>query len=162
MKPASGTVRPARVDEAQLLSELAMRSKAHWGYDGSFMEQCRAELTVTAEAIAKGLTFVFEGNQAVLGLYTIEQLTSERMEISLLFVEPAFIGHGYGRALIQHAIDSAWSRGAATLEVQGDPNAVDFYQAMGGRQVALRPSASIAGRMLPVFEIDIDRHRSRT
>lgn len=31
-------IRRARADEAGTLSELAFRSKAHWGYDDDFME----------------------------------------------------------------------------------------------------------------------------
>jgi GNAT superfamily N-acetyltransferase len=78
----------------------------------------------------------------------------------LPLVEPARIGRGYGGALLRHAIESAAALGAVTLEIQGDPNARRFYEAAGGRQVAERPSASIPGRRLPVFEIEVARHRS--
>jgi hypothetical protein len=39
-------IRKARPDEAGELTELALRSKAHWGYDEAFMASCREELTV--------------------------------------------------------------------------------------------------------------------
>jgi GNAT superfamily N-acetyltransferase len=155
-----GTIRLARIDEAERLSALAMRSKAHWGYDVAFMDHCRAELTLTSEDIADGFTYVIEDGDTLHGFYAVEHLTPERMELNFLFVEPALIGRGYGRALVQHAIDCAAAHGVATLEIQGDPNARRFYEAAGGRQVAERPSASIAGRMLPVFEIDVARHKS--
>ena len=35
---ATLSIREARPDEAELLSELAFRSKAHWGYDAEFLE----------------------------------------------------------------------------------------------------------------------------
>jgi len=41
---ASTLVRPARPDEASTLSELAVRSKAWWGYDVAFLDRCRREL----------------------------------------------------------------------------------------------------------------------
>jgi hypothetical protein len=37
-------IRPAQADEVEALTALALRSKAHWGYDDAFMEACRAEL----------------------------------------------------------------------------------------------------------------------
>lgn len=38
-------IRPAKPDEAAVISELAIRSKAHWGYGRKFIDACRSELT---------------------------------------------------------------------------------------------------------------------
>ena len=38
------------MDEADCLTALCMRSKAHWGYDAAFMHACREELRMTAVA----------------------------------------------------------------------------------------------------------------
>ncbi|HEX5655698.1 MAG TPA: GNAT family N-acetyltransferase, partial [Polyangiales bacterium] len=99
-----------------------MRSKAYWGYDAAFMECCRAELTLTAADIGAGFTYVLEDGGSVQGFYAVDQLSPERMELTFLFVEPARIGRGDGGALLRHAIDRAAALGAATLEIQGDPN----------------------------------------
>ncbi len=37
------TIRRAKPEEAQLLTELCMRSKAYWGYDAAFLEGFRRE-----------------------------------------------------------------------------------------------------------------------
>jgi len=47
-------IRDAVPDEAVLLSDLAMRSKAYWGYSIEFMEACRQELTVLPSDIKSG------------------------------------------------------------------------------------------------------------
>ena len=39
--------RPATAADAPVLSYIAFRAKAHWGYDAAFMEMCRAALTIT-------------------------------------------------------------------------------------------------------------------
>ena len=45
-------IRAARPDEAQRLTEIACRSKAHWGYSSAQIEYWREKfLTVTAEYI---------------------------------------------------------------------------------------------------------------
>jgi len=92
----SGTViRAATRDDAAALSGLAMRSKAHWGYDAAFMALCRAELTMTPERIADEEVIVAEsGEGAILGFgsYVCESDTSA--EILNCFVEPATIGRG--------------------------------------------------------------------
>jgi len=60
-------LRPARADEAPALSELALRSKAHWGYDDAFLEACRAELTVRPEHVAASRVVVATSAARVVG-----------------------------------------------------------------------------------------------
>jgi hypothetical protein len=40
--PALLSIRPARPDEAEALTALFYRSKAHWGYDDDFMAWVRS------------------------------------------------------------------------------------------------------------------------
>src|ERR1019366_8328107 len=47
-------IRQARPDEAGLLTEVAMRLKAHWGYDAAFMANVRADLEVVPEKFMPG------------------------------------------------------------------------------------------------------------
>jgi GNAT superfamily N-acetyltransferase len=152
------TIRAARVEEAAFLSDLALRSKAHWGYDDAFIEACRDELSLDASRLddASFQCFVAEGRGATVGFYSLLRLADEDCELEALFVEPASIGTGVGRALIQHAIGQATVLGCSRLIIQGDPNASGFYVAAGGRQIGSRESGSIAGRYLPVFEIGLD------
>ena len=44
---AGHVIRRARPEEAGALSDLAIRSKGHWGYDVAFLASCRAELVPT-------------------------------------------------------------------------------------------------------------------
>lgn len=147
------TIRRARPAEAPNLSALALKSKAYWGYDESFMVACRDELTLSADEVVENPTYVTEVNGQVVGFYALERLDENRIELNYLFVDPAFIGDGHGRALIEHAKQSARELGSSVLVIQGDPNAQHFYGAAGARQVGERASASIRGRTLPVFEI---------
>ena len=53
-------LRPARLGEEDALSELCLKSKAHWGYDEVFMAEVAPYLKVTRDAIEAGLTTVAE------------------------------------------------------------------------------------------------------
>ena len=157
------SIRQAIPDEAKYLSELAMRSKAHWGYSQRFLDSCRAELTVDPDRMgsANYQCFVAENGDAILGFYTVEDVSEGVYELEALFVEPKYIGTGVGRSLIQHAIRLLADIGAARLIIQGDPNASHFYRAAGAQQVGTRESGSIPGRSLPLFQVEI-RSRSTT
>ncbi|XYH99266.1 N-acetyltransferase family protein [Sorangium sp. So ce1128] len=150
-------IRAARPEDAELLGALALRSKAHWGYSREFLEACRAELSISPAYIAQHPTFVFLRGDERLGFYTLEALSSTEVELGHLFVEPAEIGRGLGRALLAHAREEARSRGYRVLVIQSDPNAARFYETCGARHVGEKPSASIPGRLLPVFELDLSR-----
>ncbi len=151
------SIRKAKTYEVNLLTELAIRSKAYWGYTQSFMEACRDELTVTESSLKSADLhyYVAEENSELLGYYAIEKLTDREFELEALFVEPNFIGKGVGRALIDHAKNLARNLGGEKLIIQGDPNAEKFYRAAGGKSNGSRESASIPGRSLPLFTVDL-------
>ncbi|CAB1063545.1 Acetyltransferase, GNAT family [Olavius sp. associated proteobacterium Delta 1] len=96
------TIRNAVPDEAGLLTDLALRSKAYWGYSDEFMEACREELSVPAINIASSRMHysVAEHHCNIVGFYAIERLSGSEFELNALFVEPRHIGSGVGRALI--------------------------------------------------------------
>jgi len=147
------TLRAARADEAALLSALALRAKALWGYSPEFMQACRDELTYAAADVARGGFVVAEEDGRVVGFYALAPTVDGAAELKALFVEPAEIGRGLGRALIEHAKASAARLGASRMVIQGDPHAARFYVAAGGVHSGTRPSGSIAGRALPLFVI---------
>ena len=150
-----GQVQVAVPDERERLGELAYRSKAYWGYPESFMTACREELAVDDTAIRAQRVFVWEVKGRILGFYSLEDLADGGVELGHLFVEPECIGAGVGRRLLEHARGQARQLGFERLVIQGDPNAGAFYVRCGAVRVGERASASIAGRTLPVFEIEL-------
>jgi len=150
-------IRPAVASDSETLSDLAYRSKAYWGYATDFMEACREELSVSVTDIAnpERSYFVAELRDVVVGFYALERLSASESELEAMFVAPQHIGQGIGRRLIEHAKIHARQNGAASLLIQGDPNAMSFYRAAGGILVGERESDSIQGRYLPEFRIDV-------
>ncbi len=146
------TIRRARPPEAPALTDLALRSKALWGYDDAFMALCRAELTVRPEAIAKGEVWVAERDSALVGVLQLvpeDRQEGRAVEVRLIFVDPAAVRLGVGTALWRHAEARAAALGAGRLTLDADPNAVPFYARMGMQVIGQSPSGSIPGRMLP-------------
>ena len=150
-------IRAAKGTDADVLSALALRSKAFWGYSPEFMAACRGELSYDSHQIAaKEFYFaVCQVSEHLVGFYAIEHLADDQFELCGLFVEPQYIGRGYGRLLVENAKHKASELGAACLIVQGDPNAEDFYAAAGGVRTGERESGSVPGRFLPLFRIDL-------
>ena len=144
-------IRPARREELPALSELALRSKAVWGYSAEFMAACRGELTVDEADLP--CTFVKESDGVITGFYALSEIDPTRAELEFLFVEPHELRRGHGFELLQHAREQASLRGYRTIVIQGDPNAAGFYARAGAQPIGERESSSIPGRMLPIYEL---------
>jgi GNAT superfamily N-acetyltransferase len=147
-------LRAARRDEARLLSELALRSKGHWGYDQAFLDACRAELTLAPEEVETRRVTVAECDGRVVGFYALAGDPPAGI-LADLFVEPDHIGTGVGRALWEHAMAAARTLGFARLTLEADPGAEPFYPAMGAHRIGSVPSGSIPGRFIPLLEVPI-------
>jgi len=145
-------IRPARAAEAELLTELSLRSKAFWGYDASFLARCRAVMTVKARNIENHPHHVAELDGRIAGFYGFEP-EAEGVGLDYLFVETDLVGRGVGRALWQHAVDTARGLGHRALIVVSDPNAEGFYLKMGCRRIGTRPSDLENGRQLPLLRL---------
>lgn len=147
-------LRPARPGEAALLSGLALRSKAHWGYDAAFLAACREELSLTEDELGARRTTVAEVDGTVVGFGTLEG-EPPAGEIGMLFVEPAAIGRGIGRALLARLVETARDTGFVRLHIEADPYAEEFYLAQGAVRVGEIASGSVPGRALPLLELAV-------
>ncbi len=148
------TIRRARPDEASLLTALAVRAKAFWGYDAAFMDACRDDLTVAVEEIATCPVYVSEDRGRLAGFYQLRE-QADHAELVALFVEPEAMGRGHGKALWQHAVTTARELGFGCLILQSDPYAEGFYQAMGAHRVGECESTVFPGRMLPLMRFPL-------
>ncbi len=149
------SIRGARHDECALLSDLAFRSKASWGYSEQFMEDCRDELTISEADIQSYQFFVLECAGAVAGFCALLRGGDRDGELAHVFVEPARLREGHGRRLVEHAKDVARALGWQNLLVESDPNAREFYCSCGGAQIGAVASGSIPGRRLPLVKIPL-------
>ncbi len=148
-------IRPARTDEAALLSDLGAAAKASWGYDEAFMTMYRAEFDLTPDFIKDNIVYAAELNGAVVGFFALEpQPGGAEYQLLDLFVRPERFGQGIGRALLNRALAEARRSGADLLYLLSDPNAETFYLRMGairqGRQRS-RSGARVLARL--AFEL---------
>lgn len=141
-------------DEAELLTELCLRSKAVWGYDADFMQACSSELTIRPADLAGDAFRVALVDDAIVGVAEIA-VTGGDAELAKLFIAPGTIGTGVGKTLFAWAVNEARARGAMRLWIEADPDAAAFYRRMGATDAGSVPSGSIPGRFLPRLRFDL-------
>jgi N-acetylglutamate synthase-like GNAT family acetyltransferase len=126
------TIRDARPEERAALEALQRRSSDVW-------EEYRVQLAahpdaieLPAEAIAEHpvrVAVAAEGD--VVGFTVLEPVRDGACELDGLFVEPAAMRGGVGRALVEDAAARARAEGATRISVIANPRATGFYERVG-------------------------------
>jgi GNAT superfamily N-acetyltransferase len=140
--------RRADTEDIEALTELVIRSKASNGYSDEFMQAFTPELIVRPELLRVGEIWVCEVGGNAAGLLHLV-CDGEVAELEAMFVDPAYKGKGLGRQMFDYAEMRLRGVGRTTVELDADPFAVGFYEAMGCSLIGHTPSGSIPGRMLP-------------
>ena len=152
-------IRSAHIDEAALLTDLTMRSKASWGYDTKFMESCREGLTIHKSDITdpQNVIHVIEDGAHVMGFYFLRVKKSSLAKLRFFFMDPEFQRQGFGSALFANVVTVAREKSILSITIESDPYAQAFYEKMGAVKVGESTSESITGCTLPLMEYRINR-----
>jgi GNAT superfamily N-acetyltransferase len=141
----------AKAEDADALTEIAFAAKRHWGYPERWIERWRDILTMRPEFVAANVAYTAMENDRAVGFYLLTK-KSDGLHLDHLWIIPAAMGRGIGRALFEHAAEQARALGFATIKIEADPNAEGFYQRMGARRVGTQVT-EIEGerRQLPLL-----------
>ena len=144
---------PAKPSDASTLTEIALESKAYWGYTKEQIESWREDLTILPEVFDswRGSKFIIDTE--IAGFYLLNRVNARTCYVEFLFVRPNFIGKSIGKKLIEHAIVSARTNNCEVLNVLSDPNAESFYKKHGFKTI-YQTESSIPGRFLPEMELE--------
>ncbi|MBP8311045.1 MAG: GNAT family N-acetyltransferase [Burkholderiaceae bacterium] len=127
-------LRAALAGQAALLTDIAMRSKGHWGYSPTDLARWREELTLAPATIVACPTWVAWIDESAVGFYQL-QTGATQWVLEHLWVHPDGMRRGIGRALLRHAVRLAAEQGAHALAIDADPHAEPFYLACGACRV---------------------------
>ncbi|MCJ8276695.1 MAG: GNAT family N-acetyltransferase [Bdellovibrionales bacterium] len=145
-------LRKALPGEHKTLSDLAVRSKAYWGYDKDFMKAAISNLQITVEEIQKDIVIVYLEDNVIVGFYILANEPSA--EMTALFVDPRWIGQGVGKKLWIHALENAKKMGWSDFKIVADLYAANqFYIPMGCTQVGESPV--VKNRKIPILQFKL-------
>jgi GNAT superfamily N-acetyltransferase len=145
--------RRAVLSDCETLTALAHAAKRHWRYDESLIELWRPTLTVPPDDLETDVVWCAEFDGKTAAFYSISD-SGGAWELDHMWVLPELIGKGLGRAMFDHMMGELRARGAETLRIESDPNAVGFYERMGARRIGDVPAIP-KGRTLPLLELTI-------
>lgn len=151
-------IRVAIPEEAEVLSELAWRSKEYWGYQLELLNELRDFLTLTPEFLENNPSYIIEDMASgdILGFYSLERNGDGEWWLRHHWVVPERIGIGIGQLLFLNACEVAETVGARKLNILSDQNSEAFYLRMGAERVGMETMRfGETEYSLPVLEIKL-------
>ena len=147
-------IRPAVIDDANVLTQIALEAKRYWGYPEDWIKHWEADLTISPEFIGENHVYVAEADGEIRGFYAL-CVSGEKAELEHMWVTPGSIGTGIGKELFLDAMERAAALAVRDVQITSDPNAAGFYKRMGATQVG-ETDAPVDGqpRKLPRLKIN--------
>jgi GNAT superfamily N-acetyltransferase len=145
----------AKPEDAATLTQIANASKRHWNYPEHWIEGWRDILTMKPDCIAANIAYCAIEDRSAIGFYVLTR-EEDGLHLDHLWVLPAAMHRGIGRALFEHAITQARNLGFQSIKIEADPNAEGFYQRMGAKRIGTRVNEiDRQTRELPLLEFRI-------
>lgn len=123
-------IRRADPKENEILTELAVASEAHWGYNKNFLNAFRRIYSITEDYIMNHPTFVMEDDDEIIGFYNLIE-SEEEVSLEYFYIDPVNIRKGYGSQLWDHLVDFCKNEGILEFHFVSSPEARKFYEKMG-------------------------------
>ncbi|MDP9098527.1 MAG: GNAT family N-acetyltransferase [Verrucomicrobiota bacterium] len=124
----------AKPEDAEALTQIAHSAKRHWGYPERWMEAWREILTMRPGFIAANVAYCAMEEDNVVGFYVLTT-ESDGIHLDHLWIIPAAMRRGIGRALFEHAVNQARAADFDLIKIEADPNAEGFYERMGAQRI---------------------------
>lgn len=135
----------------QILTEITKASKAFWGYSDKQIEAWSDDLTITPEYIQTHEAYKLVADGQTMGYYSLARIDAATVKLDNMFVLPGRTRKGYGKKLLEDALERARQRNYSWIILDSDPNAENFYKRFGF-ETAGKLKSSIKGRFLPVMK----------
>lgn len=124
------TIVSASPKDTKLLAILEIRSESYWGYGSDFMDKFKKIYLITEEFISNNPTYILMDDETIIGFYGL-LLNDDEVSLEYLFIEPMYIGKGYGKMLWNHALEECKKLGVKEFTIITSPDARGFYLGLG-------------------------------
>lgn len=141
----------SKKENSLILTDITQESKAFWGYDLKWLRKWIHDLTITEEYIINNTVYHLQINGKIIAYYSLVNHDDFNI-LDNLFVYPKYMRKGYGKILLDHAIQLSIASNKTKIKLYSDPNAEMFYIKNGFIKIGQK-STDIENRFLPIMEL---------
>ena len=136
-------------EDIPTLNRISLASKQHWGYPQEWIDHWREDLKVTPTHFKENIVIKAVLDTNIIG-FCIMGETDNEYEVLHLWIDPPYIGKGYGKTLLNQSMEMVITQPKDIL-VEADPYAESFYKKMGFDTIGEVKSVYPEGRVLPLM-----------
>jgi N-acetylglutamate synthase-like GNAT family acetyltransferase len=149
-------IRSAKVDEYEILTNIAIESESFWDYGSDHIEKFKSVYKVTEEFISNNSTFVIEKDGNIVGFYGFI-IENNVHSLEYLYIEPQYINKGYGKLLWNHVVENCDKNSIKGFSIVTSPQTKEFYTKMGAVQVGEIESLVQNGNKIPLLTYTLEK-----
>ncbi len=146
----------AKNTDSKRLTALTITSKAYWNYSSKQIQEWKEDLTISTEYITNNEVYKLIEFDVLIGYYSFYSLNKKEVVLDNIFVDPIYIGKGYGKILMNHFLETVKNLGFEKASLHSEPNAELFYAKIGFKVIG-KLETSIKNRFLPIMELDLKK-----
>lgn len=116
------------------LSNLAVRSKRHWGYSKEAMELWSENLTLTEDYINSHTVIKAVLEEEPVGFFSLEEI-KPTTRIGHFWIDTPYLRKGYGSFLFRFMMNFLKEKSVENATLVIDPNTQKFFEKKGGKVI---------------------------
>lgn len=126
----------AEEEQTELLRDILISSKGHWGYSQEQLDIWRSNLKFENTYVAGNTVKLIQRDTEVIGFFAIVKgKYDEPNELDHLWLLPKVIGKGYGNQVFKRIELECRALGINDFYITSDPDAESFYLKKGAIKV---------------------------
>jgi GNAT superfamily N-acetyltransferase len=146
-------IRPVVPDEGERLREIAIAAKGYWGYDRDRVTDWAATGDLSPAALRQKDFYLAAVKGRVVG-WAAAIGKGDVWWLDDLWIEPEWMGKDIGSRLFRHMAERGRRAGRVRMEWEAEPNALGFYEKMGGRYLR-NSEPGVWGRVNAIMGLDL-------
>lgn len=132
LPPEDMIFEPATVEDCEELTNVAIRSKRHWGYSKEAMELWNVNLTITEEFIKSHTVIKATLEEEIVGFFALEEI-KPTTRIAQYWIDTPYMRKGYGSVMFKYLKEFLKQRGVEKVTLVLDPNGMNFFENKGAK-----------------------------
>lgn len=153
LPPEDMIFEPATVADCEELTNVAHRSKRHWGYSKEEMELWNVNLSISEEFINSHTVIKATLEDEIVGFFALEEI-KPTTRIAQYWIDTPYMRKGYGSNMYKYLKEFLKTRGVEKVTLVLDPNGLNFFENKGAK-VLNKIEHNVKGKFLYIVEVPI-------
>lgn len=141
----------AKVEQTNVLTDLALRSQTVWyGDEGDFFDKVREHVAIPMSRVEYSLVYTMSDDDVVIGFFSLV-FEEDNGCLKDFYVDPRYIGKGFGKKMWFYMLEVATNHFLMDIEFVSEPLAEGFFQKMGSVKIGEKVSHTMDNHKLPIM-----------